>query len=74
MKATGIAIGTALSEAANVLLTTIMLSFAGGTLIYVACSEIIVEEFDRSGWKWTKIFVFTLGAAIIVVLWFTDSD
>lgn len=56
---------------------SIILSFAGGTFIYIACSEILAHEFDGPDkiWlKYVKFFVYLLGAAIITVLWLLDVE
>ena len=42
----GILIGMAVT-ASNKLLDTIFMSTSGGTFIYVACSEIVINEFDK---------------------------
>jgi len=48
-------------------------SFAGGTFIYIACSEILVEEFAKAHYKILKFIAFCFGAAIIILLWFTEA-
>ena len=65
----GIVIGMQLAETSQ-LLDTILLSISGGTFIYVACSEIIVHEFDRKGNKCVKLLLVLLGGAVITSLWF----
>lgn len=65
----GIVIGMQIAETSK-LLDTIMLSISGGTFIYVACSEIIVHEFDRKGNRCAKLFLVFLGGAVITSLWF----
>ena len=40
-------------------------SLAGGTFIYVSCSELIVEEFSLPGNRWWKLLAFMLGAIFI---------
>ena len=42
----GILIGMAIADS-NKLVDVTFLGLSGGTFIYVACSEIIVAEFDR---------------------------
>jgi len=69
VQSTGIAIGVAISNTPSIV-GTVILSFAGGTLIYVAASEIIIEEFSKPEYKWTKIIMFSFGAAIIICLWY----
>jgi zinc transporter ZupT len=40
-------------------------SLAGGSFIYVSCSELITEEFSLPGNRWLKLFAFLLGATFI---------
>jgi zinc transporter ZupT len=51
-------------------------SFAAGTFIYIAASEVIVEEFSipsKSRWtKWIKMMAFALGATIITLMWLLE--
>lgn len=42
----GIIIGMQIADS-NKLVDTVFLSISGGTFLYVACSEIIVNEFDK---------------------------
>lgn len=57
----------------NKLIDVIFLSISGGTFIYVACSEIIVSEFDKGNKQWVKMILVFLGALIITLLWFFDE-
>lgn len=63
-----------LLENSNEIVVIIFTSLAGGTFIYVSCSELIVEEFALPGKRWIKYFAFLLGAVIITCLGFLDSD
>ena len=49
-------------------------SLAAGSFVYIACTEVIVEEFSIPGNRWLKLLALLLGAAIITCLWFLDSD
>ena len=49
-------------------------SIAAGTFIYIAASEVIVEEFALLERKWVKMFAFLLGATIITLLWLLESE
>jgi zinc transporter 1/2/3 len=64
---TGIAIGIALSNTPEIV-SIIFTSMAGGTFIYVSCSELIVEEFSLPGSRWIKLLAFTIGAVFIGLL------
>ena len=63
----GTAIGLALGSLDDII-NMIFMSIAGGTFIYVACSELIVEEFSLPGNRWFKFLAFLLGACLIGLL------
>lgn len=68
----GVTIGLILENTSE-LVEIIFVSLAGGTFIYVSCSELIVEEFSLPGKRWLKFLAFIIGATIITLLWFFDS-
>jgi zinc transporter 1/2/3 len=68
----GIALGIGLGEAPDIV-DVIFSCLAGGTFVYIACSEVIVEEFSLPGNKWIKLLFFMMGPALITCLWFLDS-
>jgi zinc transporter ZupT len=58
----------------NEMIEIIFSSFAGGTFIYIAASEVIVEEFSIIGHnKWLKMLTFLLGATIITLMWLLEA-
>ena len=65
----GILIGMAITES-NALIDTIFMGLSGGTFIYVACSEIIVAEFNKGIHNWIKMILVLLGGAVITFMWF----
>jgi solute carrier family 39 (zinc transporter), member 1/2/3 len=69
----GTIIGMQIAES-DKLIDTIFLSISGGTFIYVACSEIIVHEFDRGNRQWLKTILVLLGGAVISCLWFIEHS
>ena len=69
---TGIVIGMLLEKTSRIV-DVIFLSISGGTFIYVACSEIIVNEFARGGHKAAKVLCVCLGIAVICMLWFLEG-
>jgi zinc transporter 1/2/3 len=71
-EATGVAVGLGLSSAPDIV-GSLILSVAGGTFIYIACSEIIVEEFSKLENRPAKLALFCLGALFMILLWFTDK-
>ena len=58
----------------NPIADTIFMSIAGGTFIYVACSEIIVHEFSRGGHKFIKLLLVIAGIALISLLWLLEGE
>lgn len=69
----GIAIGMLLQDS-NQMVEVVFNSFAAGTFIYIAASEVIVEEFSILGHKkWVKLIAFLLGATIITCMWLIES-
>ena len=67
----GIIIGMIFSDAGN-LVTGTMLGISGGTFIYVAASEIIVEEFSLSKKINIKYFWFLFGGILTFLLTFIE--
>lgn len=69
----GIMIGMLLQKSSPIV-EVVFNSFAGGTFLYIAASEVIVEEFslpDRR--KWCQFAMFLLGIALISSLWFIEG-
>jgi len=64
----GCSIGLALSGENSELVGIIFTSLAGGSFIYVSCSELIVEEFSLPGNRWWKLLAFLGGALFIGLL------
>jgi len=63
----GTVIGILLSGMSEIV-NVIFMSIAGGSFIYVSCSELIVEEFSLPGNRWFKLIAFILGATLICLL------
>jgi len=59
----GIVIG--MLSTGNKLVEAIFLAISSGTFIYVACSEVIVEEFAMSRYKYQKFIVYMIGGVLI---------
>ena len=68
----GVGIGMAVVKAGDIY-DIIFSSLAAGSFLYIACSEVIIEEFSIPGNRYWKLLAFLLGAAIITLLWFLDS-
>jgi len=67
----GIIIGMLFSDAGN-LIKGVMLSISGGTFIYVAASEVIVEEFSLSKKTNIKFLWFLFGGILTFALTFIE--
>jgi zinc transporter ZupT len=68
----GCAIGIGLNGMPDIF-TSLIYSVCGGTFIYIACSEILVEEFGKKEYKVLKFISFLIGAAGIILLWFAEA-
>ena len=64
----GIALGMALTSLSNNTVAGIFLSISVGTFIYIACSEVVIDEFANPEYKYPKFLCFLLGAAIVIAL------
>ena len=61
----GVAIGLILSSTANEIVQGIFLAISVGTFIYIACTEVLVEEFENPNHKYLKFLMFMLGGIFI---------
>ena len=68
----GILIGMFVHGASEII-EIIFSSLAAGTFVYIACSEVIVEEFSSQRFRWTKFFAFVLGGALITCMNFIEA-
>ena len=51
------------------------MAIASGTFVYIGASEIVVEEFSVSNYKWTKFGFYLSGSlAIPFLIFYTDAD
>ena len=64
----GIMIGMALTSFSNDYIAGIFLSISVGTFIYIACSEVVIDEFNKKENKYIKFLFFLLGAGIVLAL------
>ena len=64
----GIIIGIILSSESTPVVRGVFFSITVGTFLYIAASEVIVEEFALSKHKYPKFFAFLSGVALIAVL------
>ena len=68
----GVGIGMLVSGESEIT-SVIFNSLAAGTFIFIACSEIISEEFENPNNKFLKMGVFTLGAGFILGIGFIET-
>ena len=59
----GVLLGILLSKTASECVEGIFLSISTGTFLYVACSEVIVEEFSTPVKRYLKFFLYLMGGA-----------
>ena len=57
----GVGIGIVLAETAGELVEGIFLSISTGTFLYVACSEVIIEEFSTPEKRYIKFCLYLVG-------------
>lgn len=69
----GVVIGILCAGAGDIV-DVIMSSLAGGTFIYIGCSEIVVSEFSVSGGRFTKLVAYICGALLITSLSFIPGS
>lgn len=68
----GLCLGILLGSSSDI--TEIVFScLAAGTFIYIACSEVIIEEFSMPDHKYLKLLFFMLGIASIACLKFIGA-
>ena len=74
----GIAIGIILSEMCDEVVEAFCCAITVGTFIYIACTEILVEEFENSEFKYAKFLMFMIGgiftAGLALLEEFSDVD
>jgi solute carrier family 39 (zinc transporter), member 1/2/3 len=67
----GVGIGMLVSKAGPIY-EIVFSSIAAGSFVYIACSEVVVEEFSIPGNRYWKLLAFLMGATVITLLWFLD--
>ena len=73
IESTGIGIGIGIQSAPE-LVNVIILSLAGGTFIYIACSEILIHEFTDPKHRYWTFLLCIIGAATITLLWLLHTE
>lgn len=63
----GLIIGMILGEASEIV-EIVFSCLAAGTFIYIACSEVIIEEFSLPDYRCLKLVFFLLGVSSIACL------
>ena len=70
----GITVGL-ICAGTSYLLQGILLSVSGGTFLYVSASEVIVEEFAITKYRYTKYFFYLCGGVLVGLLaWFEVEE
>jgi len=69
----GVSLGIALGKSSE-LVEMVFACLAGGSFLYISCSEVIVEEFSVSEFRFLKLLFFIIGIGIISSLNFLDVD
>jgi zinc transporter 1/2/3 len=64
----GVLLGIILCKTANEFIEGVFLCISTGTFLYVACSEVIVEEFSSPDKRYLKFFLYLLGTIFAAVL------
>lgn len=64
----GIILGIVLNNLESKVLEGIVLAMSSGTFIYVAGSEVIVEEFAVTKYKFQKFFAYLVGGILVAGL------
>jgi solute carrier family 39 (zinc transporter), member 1/2/3 len=67
----GVILGIALGSQGEIY-EIVFSSLAAGSFVYIACSEVIVEEFTIPGNRGLKLLAFLIGITIITSLWLLD--
>lgn len=67
----GIVIGLLLS--ANLLMQAIFLGISSGTFVYVSASEVIVEEFAVTKYRYEKFFLYLCGGILVGLLAYLEK-
>ena len=73
MSPLGIILGMVL-EGSSDIVEIIFSCLSAGTFIYIACSEVIPEEFSIAQFKYMKLLFFILGIALITSLFFIEPE
>lgn len=58
---------------ASKMMQAVLLAVSAGTFVYIACVEVITEEFNGPGKKFYKYLCFLLGVSFMVFVWFVEQ-
>ena len=71
----GILLGLLLQKTDKLMIKVVFNSLAAGTFLYIAASEVIVEEFSMPDrYKWMQYFSFLFGITLITSLLLLEGD
>jgi zinc transporter ZupT len=71
---TGIIIGMIIHKQANPLVEVTLMAISTGTFIYVACGEVIINEFKNGENLFEKMIAMFMAGLITIGLWFIESE
>jgi len=57
----------------NSKLKGVLLAISAGTFLYIACVEIISEEYQGKGNKFWKFLMTSLGIGLMILIWFIEQ-
>ena len=67
----GVGLGWALSGSGELVLG-IMMSISGGTFVYIATIEVLIEEFSDKRYRFMKYVVFLLSIGFVCSFYFLE--
>ena len=70
----GIIVGMVINNATNAIVDVIFMAISIGTFLYVACGEVIVNEFSNGKNLWAKLIAMALAGVVTCLLWFIESE
>jgi len=70
----GVSLGMILASSGSEMIEMTFACLAAGSFLYIACSEVIIEEFSISSYRFTKLGFFFIGVIMISMLHYLPED
>lgn len=70
----GIITGMLINNATNALVDVVFMAISIGTFLYVACGEVIINEFGNGKNLWAKLIAMAVAGLVTSGLWFIESE